>query len=232
MATARRLVGPIVGEPVLMGNHLYPAGSRDYRDNSAGQAFDPEAARRELDALGWRLPGSALDAVRVRDGKPLELRYVSPSGNPISDQISRLVLGQLASIGVRVKIETVPSAEYFERHVRVGSFDLTGFIWVQTPTPFSSSTGIYTQPNGSDVQQNYGRISDPEITSLFAAGMSELDDAKRAELGNRIDSLIWKQVHHLPLYPNTGAYAVRASMANFGAPGYADIDYIGSGFTR
>ncbi len=232
MGIARRLVGPIVGEPVLMGNHLYPAGSSDYRDNSAGHGFDAEAARRELEAMGWRLQGTGPEAVRVRDGKPLEVRYVQASGNPISDQISRLVLEQLAAIGVSVKIETVPSAEFFERHVRVGNFDLTGFVWVQTPTPFSSSAGLYAPPNGSDVQQNYGRISDPEIVSLFAAGVGELDDAKRAELGNRIDALIWKQVHHLPLYPNTGAYAVRSSLANFGAPGYADIDYVGAGFAQ
>ena len=151
-------------------------------------------------------------------------------GNPISDQNSRLVLEQLAAIGARVKIETVPNAEFFDKHVRAGNFDLTGFIWQQTPTPFSSSTGLYAPPTSSDVQQNYGRISDPEIMSLFAAGIGELDDAKRAELGNRIDALIWKQVHHLPLYPNTGAYAVRSSLANFGAPGYADVDYVGTGY--
>ena len=62
MAIARRLVGPIVGEPVLMGNHIYPARSRDYRDNSAGHAFDPEAARRELEVLGWRLQGTGPEA--------------------------------------------------------------------------------------------------------------------------------------------------------------------------
>jgi peptide/nickel transport system substrate-binding protein len=59
-----------------------------------------------------------------------------------------------------------------------------------------------------------------------------LDDAKRADLGNQIDQLIWQEVHHLPLYPSTGAYAVRSTLANFGAPGFADIDYINAGFVK
>ncbi|HEX4356933.1 MAG TPA: ABC transporter family substrate-binding protein [Pseudonocardia sp.] len=85
---------------------------------------------------------------------------------------------------------------------------------------------------GNDVQQNYGRVFSPEITDLFDRGIRELDETKRAELGNRADRLIWQEVHHLPLYPATGAYAVRSTLANFGAHGFADIDYLNAGYLR
>jgi peptide/nickel transport system substrate-binding protein len=58
----------------------------------------------------------------------------------------------------------------------------------------------------------------------------ELDDAKRADLGNNIDRLIWQEAHHLPLYATPGTYAVRSTLANFGASGFADTDLTSAGF--
>ena len=88
------------------------------------------------------------------------------------------------------------------------------------------------ESKGNAVGQNYGRIFSPQITALFEQDLAELDDNKRAAIGNQADQLIWQEVHHLPLYPSTGAYAVRATLANFGAPGFADIDYIKAGFAK
>jgi peptide/nickel transport system substrate-binding protein len=36
----------------------------------------------------------------------------------------------------------------------------------------------------------------------------------------------------VPLYQVTGAYAVRSTLANFGAPGFADVIYEDIGYTR
>jgi peptide/nickel transport system substrate-binding protein len=94
---------------------------------------------------------------------------------------------------------------------------------------------LYARPGGpddGDVQQNYGRIYDPEIDALFEQAEGEPDEARRAAIGNQIDRLVWREVHHVPLYPGTGAYAVRSSLANFGAPGFADIDYCDIGYVR
>ena len=228
-AIAKRLVGQIVPNVSQLGNHIYPFGSANYRDNSDVLRYDPAAANRQLDELGWLRP--APGATRVKDSKELRLRLIEPSPNPIGDQIDRTVLEQLAQIGVTVAIETVPIAQSATQY-KTGNFDLVGFAWQTTATPFSSSRALYAEPNGNDVQQNYGRIYNPEITALFDQGLRELDDAKRAEIGNRIDQLIWQEVHHLPLYPATGAYAARSTLANFGAAGFADIDYINAGFVK
>lgn len=227
-AITERTIGQIVPNGPLMGNHIYAIGTPQYRDNSGLVPFDPTAAQHELDALGW----TRQSAVRARNGQPLAVRFVIDAGNPISDAISKTVLDQLGQIGVQVKIEAVPALSFFKDYVNTGNFDLVGFGWSSTATPFSSSQSIYAQPRGNDIQQNYGRIYSPEIDALFAQGIGELDDAKRAEIGNHIDQLIWQEVHHLPLYPGTGAYAVRSTLANFGAPGLGDVDYINAGFVK
>jgi peptide/nickel transport system substrate-binding protein len=171
------------------------------------------------------------NAVRVKDGKPLQLRQVGDASNPIGDLIDRTVADQLSQIGVGTNPSRLDSNQKNDA-IKSGDFDLIGFVWQSTASPFSSSQSLYAQPQGNDVQQNYGRIYDPRISALFDQGIRELDDAKRADLGNQIDQLIWQEVHHLPLYPSTGAYAVRSTLANFGAPGFADIDYINAGFVK
>jgi len=227
VAIARRLVGQIVPNVTQLGNHIFPYGSKNYRDNSGVLRFDPAAANRELDELGWTR--AAPGAPRAKDGRELRLRMLEAAPNPISEQIDRTVLDQLAQVGVTVVIQTVPLAQA-PRGYKSGNFDLVVFAWSTTATPLSSSRALYAEPKGDDVQQNYGRIYHPEITALFDQGIRELDDAKRVELGQRVDELIWREVHHLPVYPDTGAYAVRTTLANFGAHGFADTDYANAGF--
>jgi peptide/nickel transport system substrate-binding protein len=228
-AIAKRLVGQIVPNVSQLGSHIYSFGSKDYRDNSDTLRFDPAAANRQLDELGWVRP--APDATRAKEGKELRLRLLEGAPNPVREQIDRTVLDQLSRIGVHVAIETVPIGLVATQY-KSGNFDLVSFGWQKSATPFMSSRAQYAVPNGNDVQQNYGRIYSPEITALFDQGLRELDDAKRAEIGNRIDQLAWQEVHHLPLYPGTGAYAVRSTLANFGAPGFADIDYVNMGYAK
>jgi peptide/nickel transport system substrate-binding protein len=151
--------------------------------------------------------------------------------NPIGQQIDRTVLDQLAQLGVTVTIQPVPIQQASSQY-KTGNFDLVTFAWQNTSTPFSGSQGLYAEPRGDDVQQNYGRIYDPQVSALYEQGLRELNDTRRADLGNQADRLIWQEVHHLPLYPATGAYAVRSTLANFGAPGFADIDYIDAGYLK
>lgn len=229
LEVARRLTGQIVPTVFTLDNHIYPYGSVHYQDNSRMVAFDQAAANSELDALGWLRP--SLNAVRVKDGRSLQLRQVGDAANPIGDLIDRTVADQLNQIGVGSTAIRLSSSQK-SAAITSGDFDLIGFGWQSTPTPFSSGRGLYAEPKGNDVQQNYGRIFSPEITVLFEQGIRELDETKRAEIGNRVDQLIWQEVHHLPLYPGTGAYAVRSTLANFGAPGFADIDFINAGFVK
>lgn len=227
-AIAQRLIGPILPIVQRMGNHIYPIGSKGYQDHSDLLRHDPEAANKALDAAGWVRQGQ----VRMKDGRPLRLRMVVPSGNPTSDAVARTALDQLAEIGVRLDLEAVPPNQFFADYVDRGNFDLTTFQWIGSAAPFSDSLNAFQEPKGNDVGVNYGRIYDPRIGELFARGFAELDDAKRIQIGNEIDRLIWEEVHDVPVYPQTGAFAVRENLANFGAKGLGDWDYVHAGFTR
>ena len=225
-----RMIGQIVPNATPDGNHLYVPNTKDYRDNSDALPYDPRHAEQVLEAAGWARRGFGPGAFRTKDGQRLSLRMIYYNAGSNLD-IVKSVQNQLAQIGVDVVPQQLQGNE-FDTNITRGNFDLVTFGWGGTTTPLSSAVGIYASPLGDNPRQNFGRVASPEIDALFAHGIAELDDTKRAEIGNRIDRLIWQRAHSVVLYARPGTVAVRASLANFGAPGLADIDYIDAGFVK
>jgi peptide/nickel transport system substrate-binding protein len=221
---AERLIGPIVPGAGPDGNHFYVPGTADYRDNSAVLPYDPAAANHAMDALGWPRTGPT----RQRDGRPLTLRMMY-ADSPTNLDIVKSVQSQLGQLGVTVVPQAYSGPDY-DRNLTGGNFDLVTFGWQSTPTPLSSSLDVYATVTGDNVRENYGRVFDPKIDALFAQGLAELDDTRRAAIGDQLDRLVWAEAHDVPLFARPGAVVVRANLVNFGAFGFADFDYIDAGF--
>ncbi|MEU0878825.1 ABC transporter family substrate-binding protein [Lentzea sp. NPDC005914] len=225
----RALLGQMLkGDAQVTGNHFFLLGTKEYKDNSSVSSFDKEAAKKQLDELGWKLEGET----RKKDGKELVIRYVIPTPNPVSDQIAKLVQSQLKEIGAKIDIQAVPSTDFFKQYINVGNFDMTGFRWLASATPISDGKGIYYLDPAS-TNQNYGHIGSEEVNKLLDQANGELDDTKRAALANEADKKIWELGAQLPLYQLPGAVAIKSNVANMGAVAYANrpYDYIHMGFT-
>ena len=233
-ALARAMIGPLGIAPNVLGNHIFMTNQSGYRDNSGDVGkYDPKAAARLLDEAGWKLEGG----VRKKDGRILEITIVIPSAVATSRQESELIQNMLGQIGIKLMIETVPSPDFFEKYVTPGQFDLTVFSWIGTAFPISSSKSIYAKPvagpnGGLAIQQNYARIGSDDVDQLYAAATQELDRAKAIELANRIDTLIWQQVHSLTSYQRPELWAVKKGLANVGAVGFADLTYQDIGWAK
>lgn len=228
-AISTAVLGQFLSDPKPLGNHLFLHGNPAYKDNSGIVSFDPPAARKRLDELGWKLVGD----VRVKGGKELSVRFVIGAGNPVSDKVSQMVRDQLKNIGVQVNIEPTPAADYFKSYVNVGNFDLSTFRWLVTAFPVTNSRGVYYL-DPANVNENYGKVGNAGINSLFDQALAELDPGQRLRIADQIDQEIWKTGSQLPLFQTSGAVAVRDTVANFGAAGYAAVPYnwIRVGFTR
>jgi peptide/nickel transport system substrate-binding protein len=87
---------------------------------------------------------------------------------------------------------------------------------------------IYT----SDGEGNFGKIGNASIDAKIDQTLSELDENAARNLANQVDAMIWQEGFNLPLFQSPGDIAVRTSLANFGAPGLADVDYTAIGFMR
>ncbi|MFG1790880.1 ABC transporter family substrate-binding protein [Nocardia sp. NPDC049149] len=214
----------LVQDPKPLNNHVYLQGQQGYQDNSLG--FDPAAAAKELDELGWKLNGD----VREKDGKKLEIRDVMYNQD-VWVQIAQIIQQNLAAVGVKLNIETKAGSGFFTKEIQPGNFDVGQWTWLGDPFPLSSLNQIYGyDPN--DVQGNYGRIGSQELNDLIEQTISELDPKKAIELANKVDRKVFEEGHSLPLMQSHGNVAVRDNLANYGAAGLASLDYTKIGFLK
>lgn len=209
--------------PVPLNNHVYVAGQVGYQNNSAPGNYDPDKARKDLDAMGWKLHG----AVREKDGKQLVVRDVLFDAAS-NRQIAMVAQNSLAQIGVKLVLDLKAGNGFFSQYIGVGDFDIAQFGWEGNAFPLSSLPQIYT----SDGDSNFGRIGNAEIDAKISQTLSELDQGKARVLANQVDQMIWQEGFNLPLFQSPGNKAVRHDLANYGAPGLADVDYTAIGFTR
>jgi peptide/nickel transport system substrate-binding protein len=233
-AIARAMLGPLGIEPATLGNHVFMRNQTGYQDNSGDVGrHNPGRAAQLLDEAGWRLEGG----VRRKDGRTLEINCVIPSAVATSRQESELIQNMLGQVGVKLTINTVPSPDFFEKYIRPGQFDFTVFSWIGTPFPISSARSLYAKPTMGPkgelaIQQNYARVGSDEIDGLFTEATRELDRKRAIELANRIDALIWQEVHSLTLYQRPEMWVTKSALANHGAFGFAYIVYEDIGWLK
>ncbi|HEY3995224.1 MAG TPA: ABC transporter family substrate-binding protein [Mycobacterium sp.] len=213
----------LTSDPVALGNHIYVAGQEGYQDNSSVVPYDPAEAGRELDALGWRLNGQ----FREKNGRPLVIRdlFYDAQG---SRQFAQIAQHSLAQIGVKLDLVARAGSGFFTNYINVGAFDIAQFGWLGDAFPLSALTQIYK----SDGESNFGRIGSAQIDDAIERTLEELDPGKARVLANDLDKLIWAEGFSLPLTQSPGDVAVRSTLANFGAPGLADLNYTTIGFMR
>ncbi|MFD0362116.1 ABC transporter family substrate-binding protein [Nocardia sp. GCM10030253] len=216
----------IVVDPKPLNNHIFMAGQKGYQDNSAPIAFDPAEAARMLDALGWKLNGD----VREKDGRKLEIRDVMYQQDQWV-QTAQIVQQNLAAVGVKLTIQTVPGSGLFKDVIDPGNFDIAQFSWGGSVLPLGALPQIYAY-NPDNLQGNKARIGSPELNELIDKTISELDPEKAIALANQCDQMIWAEGYSIPLQQASGTYAVRENLANYGAFGLASPDYTKVGFLK
>jgi peptide/nickel transport system substrate-binding protein len=210
-------------DPAALNNHIYVQGQQGYQDNSSVVAYNPEKAKRDLDALGWKLNGQ----FRQRNGQQLVIRDLFYDAQT-SRQFGLIAQHSLAEIGVRLDLQAKAGSGFFTNFINVGAFDIAQFGWQGDAFPLSALTQIYA----SEGESNFGKIGSAEIDAKIEQTLQELDPAKARALANEVDKLIWAEGFSLPLTQSPGNVAVNSSLANFGAAGLADLDYTAIGFMR
>ncbi|MBM7170635.1 ABC transporter family substrate-binding protein [Streptomyces sp. G44] len=202
--------------------------SRDQAKGGAPGAYAPKGT-----------PAPAAGAPLAKDGKPLTLRFVLPSGDgseplrAVADRISRM----LERIGVRTETAKVSDSSYFKDHIASGQYDLALYSWPASAFPATDARPIYAKPvpaaDGSlNVEQNYTRVGTDHIDQLFDQAMSELDEETSRSLVKKADARIWAEAGSIPLYQRPQLMAARPNLANAGAFGFQAPNYEDIGFLK
>ncbi|MFF8915502.1 ABC transporter family substrate-binding protein [Streptomyces sp. NPDC015032] len=212
-----------------------PAGAvaQDERPGGATGAYAP---------AGTAAPAQAPDARRGplgKDGKPLTLRFVLPSGpgseplRAVGDKISAM----LDSIGIGTSVTKVADDSYFQDHIASGDYDLALYSWPATAYPATDDRPIFAKPvpatDGSLlVEQNYTRVGTDHIDQLFDQAAAELDEGAARDLMKEADARIWAAAGSIPLYQRPQLVATNRKLANVGAFGFGTPRYQDIGFKK
>ena len=193
--------------------------------------------------LGTAAPVTAPEAAAARalgkDGKPLSLRFVLPSGpgseslRAVGDRIVRM----LDAVGIRTQVTKVSDDSFFKDHVAAGDYDLALYSWPASAFPATDARPIFAKPEpASDgsllVEQNYSRVGTDRIDQLFDQAAGTLDEEEARDLVRQADARIWAAAGSIPLYQRPQLVAAKAEVVNAGAWGLAVPRYQDIGFKK
>jgi peptide/nickel transport system substrate-binding protein len=131
--------------------------------------FSVDAAKRELDSLGWK--DSNGDGVRDRNGIPLEFTLSVPGSSKARSRMAVLVQEQLRLVGVKVNIDQLDFPAFISRE-NSRDFDAVFGQWHVEASPGSvrQTWGTAGVAKGGS---NYGSYSNPmfdaEVDSALTA---------------------------------------------------------------
>ncbi|HYI59155.1 MAG TPA: ABC transporter family substrate-binding protein [Microlunatus sp.] len=211
-----------------LNNNILLQNQEGYADvaKETGIDFDPEAAKADLDALGWT---AGSDGIREKDGKKLAVKFAQLSGVPVSANEALQAQNMLKEIGVKVDVVDVPVAKFQDGSVlSQHEFEIIAFSWIGTPYPFFGISQIY----GTGSDSNYSQLSVPEIDENAKLINSETDKAKRIDLTNQTAKIIWENVMTLPLYQRPELTAVKTKLANYGSFGLSNPQWENVGYEK
>jgi peptide/nickel transport system substrate-binding protein len=215
--------------PSVQGSVIYVPGQAGYKDIADDELpYSLKDSAADLKEAGYT-KGS--DGMYAKDGKPLSLTITVPSDTPTNAQRAQLIQGFLKKAGIALKLDTVPSAKYFDDYVAPGklNFDMTSFSWVGTPFPVSTTESLFSPANAG---QNYTGITDPRLADLWAKANAELDPAKQQAISHEIDKVMFDFVPIITIATTPTIYAVQKGIANIGAAQFQIPDYSMVGFTK
>jgi peptide/nickel transport system substrate-binding protein len=194
-----------------LGSMLLFPFQKGYADN-VGKVirFDPEQAKRDLDAAGWTV---GPDGVRVKDGQPLAFTYVNTGDDPVGKAIASGTAAMLKNVGIRLDIRQVPSGD-FSKIVTGKQFDMF-YSGLSQSDPFGLAyiCQLYCSTSGLIKSGVNDPKNDALIRSVNALPTPEEQYARAAEA----ETAALATYGVLPTVNLPAIVAVKTGLANYGA---------------
>jgi peptide/nickel transport system substrate-binding protein len=229
----QRIVDTLLYGRARAGTSEVPIGWAAY--GLVQDAYDPAAAKRELDAAGWV---AGADGIRSRDGVRASMRLVGTTGNALRERIEQVLVDEWRAIGVEVKIANVPSAtltaSWSAGGVRKrGSFDMVianAGLGTAGSDPIAYATqrfrcaSIPTAANNG-AGANYGRWCDAAADRAIADAATTLDrETQKSRLGAALTSVV-AQVTGIWVYDRGRIDAYRTRLHGIKSNGWDQVTW-------
>ncbi len=179
-----------------------PEKSPYYNPHVRKYAYDEAKADALLTEAGWVRSDSK--SIREKNGQPLKLILMSTSGNKSRERVEQLLQAEWHKIGVDVEIRNQPSKVFFSETVHKRKFrHMALYSWVKDPVQVSEMLwrcDNIPSPKNGFLGQNVPGFCNPKADAILRSASLELDDTKRAKIGQEFEALFAEELPSLPLY--------------------------------
>ena len=185
----------------------------------AGYKYDPETAKKLLDAAGF--PDQDGDGPRPR----FTIIYKC-STNRGGRDLATIFKRQLADIGIALDVRSL-EFQTFYADIVAGNFALYQLRWVGIANPdffgaafHSTSVPDVPGPPAQAARRkrgsfNRGRYSNPEVDSLIEQAEAELDMERRWQIQARLQQTLAEDLPYIDLWYRDNFLAARADLKGF-----------------
>lgn len=210
----REAIGRAIDKQVLVDRLLFGRASVAQAPITLGWArdetiqadgYDPERANQLLDEAGWTERNQ--DGIRVKDGRPLQVRVMTTTGDRLRALAEQVAQEQLRVVGIDLTINNVPANVMFavDGPLKVGDFDIGMDTWGPDLDPgawlellfHSNSIPTAENPNAG---WNFIRLDSSAVDEGIDSGNSTLDLEARKDAYARAQRGILDSKAYIPLY--------------------------------
>ena len=218
-------------------------GRNPFKDKRVREAFqlaiDTQALKTQV-LRGLSIPTSLMFAPQV-DGYPKDLDRVvkvdrerakkllaeagypqgfevtldCPNNRYIADEkICVATAGMLAQVGVKVKVNAMPRANYFPKIQNLDtSFYMLGWGVPTFDSQYALQSLLRTRVEKTpDGDYNLGRYSNPKVDAAIDRLKTEIDGKQRAALAREVSQLHQADVGHIPLHNQVIPWVMRSNV--------------------
>ncbi len=201
-------------------NSTYWDMTPGYESTLKPYPYDPEEAKRLLDEAGW--VDSNGDGTRDKDGVELVLRYIT-NQRELRKNVQAVVEQQWKLVGIGAELVNYSSDVFWNGYndngpQAQGLYEIAEFSSVQDsyPDPDASSGWTCDQivsADNPDGGNNQGYCN-PKIDELMAEQATTLDPAKRRDLYNQIEQIIYDDYVYIGMWKDPDLWSVSSRLQN------------------
>jgi peptide/nickel transport system substrate-binding protein len=178
-----------------------------YANPNIPYSFDAARANALLDEAGWK--DSNKNGIRDKGGKEMRMIFQTPI-NPVRQETQSLIKANLKAVGIEVEISRVMEEDFFSgdptqtRSLNHFYADMQEYnTGSDTPDPAIYMSWWLCNEIASMKNQwqnpNNGRYCNPEYDKVWQQANQTLDTDKRAQLFQRLNSLLMQDAVVIPL---------------------------------
>lgn len=175
-------------------------------------SYDPDAARRLLDASGWK-PGA--DGIRVKDGQRLELSISSATDNRPNADAETLIAQELRSAGIDLSVKNYAGTVLFAENGPLygGKYDMSWSLWFEGVDPDDLALWgcDWFPPQGS----NTTFYCNPKVDAYLRDAQVSYDVARRRHDYRAAWGIMLGDVPALIVYWDKNVVAANRDLRNF-----------------